>query len=513
MSSQESLKFKIKDSDTISQHLKNSSEESTPLEQPLLKKEFSVWSLLGVGFGLTNSWFGISASLTTGISSGGPCIIVFGILIIAVISSCIGVTLSELASAYPNAGGQYYWTIKLAPKNHARFLAYMTGSLAWAGSIFTSASVSISIAQFIVGFWGLTHPDYAYQRWQVFIIFQIINFLLYWFNHFGSVLPLISRSALYISIFSFIVITITVLSCSSGNYNSASFVFTQFDNQTGWANGGIAFILGLINANWSFSCLDSATHMAEEALHPERVIPITIMSTVAIGFITSFCYSIAMFYSMHNLDAVLNDVNSPIIQIYYQALKSKAGAIILGCMLFVTGWCCNVASHTWQARLCWSFARDDGIPFSKYWKKIDPKMNLPINAHLLSTVLCGLVGCLYLASYTAYNSLVVGCVCFLLLSYLIPVICLLMYGRDNIKKGPFWLGNVGLFCNIVTIGWAAFTTIVFSFPFSLPVTKDSMNYFSVILVGFCLYFFIYWKITAHKTFCRDIDEYYYDDVE
>ncbi|GMM37658.1 Hnm1 protein [Saccharomycopsis crataegensis] len=481
--------------------------------EPVLKKNFGLRAILGTAFSLTNSWFGISASLSTGISSGGPLIIVYGIIVIAVVSTCIGITLSELASAYPNAGGQFYWTVKLAPRKYSRFLSYLTGSLAWVGSIFTSASVTISIAQFIVGFWGMTHPSYEYQRWQVFVIFQILNFLIFWFNYFGKILPAVSQASFYISLTSFVVISITVLACSSGDYNSSSFVFTDFSNGTGWNSFGMAFILGLINPNWSFSCLDSATHMAEEALQPERVIPITIMATVAIGFVTSFCYVIAMFYSIKNLDAVLADVNSPIIQIYYQSIGNKGGAIFLGVLLFVTGVGCNVACHTWQARLCWSFARDDGIPFSKYWKRIDPKSNLPVNAHFMSTVLCALVGCLYLASYTAYNSLVVGCITFLLLSYMIPVCCLLWYGRSNIKHGPFWLGKIGFVCNVITILWALFATVIYSFPFTLPAEASNMNYMSVVLVFFTLYFLIYWWVEAKEKFCKDIEKYYYDENE
>ncbi len=67
-----------------------------------MKRKFSVWSVLGVGFSLTNSWFGISTALVAGINSGGPVLIVYGIILIAIISTCVGISLSELASALPN---------------------------------------------------------------------------------------------------------------------------------------------------------------------------------------------------------------------------------------------------------------------------------------------------------------------------------------------------------------------------------------------------------------------------
>jgi choline transport protein len=124
-----------------------------------MQRNFSVWSVLGIGFSLTNSWFGVSSALITGIKSGGPVLIIYGIIMVALVSTCVGITLSELASALPNAGGQYFWANELAPKKWANFASYLTGWLAWAGSIFTSASVSLAVGSAMVGCYQLSHPD------------------------------------------------------------------------------------------------------------------------------------------------------------------------------------------------------------------------------------------------------------------------------------------------------------------------------------------------------------------
>jgi len=123
-----------------------------------LDRNFSVWSVLGVGFSLTNSWFGISAALVTGINSGGPLLIIYGIILLALISTCVGISLSELASAMPNAGGQYFWANELAPKKFTRIASYLTGCLAWWGSMFTSASVALAMGSAMVGCYQLRNP-------------------------------------------------------------------------------------------------------------------------------------------------------------------------------------------------------------------------------------------------------------------------------------------------------------------------------------------------------------------
>jgi choline transport protein len=141
-------------------------------------------------------------------------------------------------------------------------------------------------------------------------------------------------------------------------------------------------------------------------------------------------------------------------------LGNKAGAIALTSMIILTGCGCLIASHTWQAHLCWSFARDRGLPCSKYLARIHPKLLVPVWAHLTSTLIVAVLGCLYIAPYTAFNSIVTAAVVLLYASYSSPVVCLLIKGRSNIRSGPFWLGRAGYACNIVLLAWPLFTLVV-----------------------------------------------------
>ncbi|MCJ1250382.1 hypothetical protein MMC30_007609 [Trapelia coarctata] len=464
-----------------------------------MKRNFSVWSVLGVGFSLTNSWFAISAALITGINSGGPVLIIYGIILLALISTCVGISLSELASAFPNAGGQYFWANELAPKKYANFASYLTGWFAWAGSLFTSASVGLAVGSAAVGCYQLANPDLqvalpiplpprsfvtdlgrVIQPWHVFLGYQATNAFAFVFNCYGRILPSVSTVALYTSLISFF-IALVVVPARAPTHQDAKFVFANFVNNTGWSSNGIAFIVGLINTNWAFSCLDCATHLAEEIHNPEKMIPIAIMGTVAIGFITSWFYSVSMFFSMQDLAGLFGTLTGvPILELYYQALSNKAGAIVLETMIIATGIGCMIACHTWQSRLCWSFARDRGVPFARFLSHVHPILNLPLNAHIVSCIIVAIIGCLYLGSITAFNSMVIACIVLLYISYAIPITCLLIRGRNNIPHGPFWMGSIGLFSNIVLLAWTAFTFIMYSFPSVYPVLANNMNYVSAV---------------------------------
>ena len=101
--------------------------------------------------------------------------------------------------------------------------------------------------------------------------------------------------------------------------------------------------------------------------------------------------------------------------------------------------------------------------------------------------------------------MVTACIVLLYISYCIPVICLLKKGRNNIKHGPFWLGGFGHFCNYVLLLWTLFTLVMYSFPYTMPVTPDTMNYVCVVYFVVLAIGIIYW-ITRGKTTFRSRDE-------
>ena len=269
-------------------------------------------------------------------------------------------------------------------------------------------------------------------------------------------------------------------------HQSASFVFATFINNTGWDSAGIAFIVGLINTNWPFCCLDCATHLAEEVPKPERNIPIAICGTVAIGFVTAWFFAVAMFFSLYGgFEQLINTKTGvPILALFYSALTGRsaqvAGALVLESLILATGLGCQIASHTWQSRLVWSFARDGGVPFHKYLSHSNEKLDVPLRAHLVSCGLVAIVGVLYLGSYTAFNSMVTATIVLLYISYAVPVASLLLKGRNNIRHGPFWLGKIGMFANIVLLCWTLFTLVMYSFPYTIPVAARNMNYVSAV---------------------------------
>lgn len=104
---------------------------------------------------------------------------------------------------------------------------------------------------------------------------------------------------------SFFVITIACVARSSPHYESSASVWATFLNDSGWSSGGVAFLTGLVTPNYMYAGIDGALHLAEECKNASTVVPRALMSTLLIGFVSSFSFMIAMLYCTRDLNAVV----------------------------------------------------------------------------------------------------------------------------------------------------------------------------------------------------------------
>lgn len=90
--------------------------------EPQMKKNLGPFAILCVGFNICNSWVGLAATMVIGMESGGSVTILYGLIVVLFFLGCSALTMAELASVYPTAGGPYHWTSILAPEYSNRVL-------------------------------------------------------------------------------------------------------------------------------------------------------------------------------------------------------------------------------------------------------------------------------------------------------------------------------------------------------------------------------------------------------
>jgi choline transport protein len=286
----------------------------------------------------------------------------------------------------------------------------------WTALVATTGSLAGTL---VTGLIALLHPNYEPQRWHIFLVYIAFIIGACLVNIFGlRLLPLINKSAISWSLAGAAVIAIVVLACSSGDYQSGKFVFTTYLNETGW-NGGIAWCLGLLQSSFGLTGYDAVSHMVEEMPKPHINAPRAMVLAVIIGASSSFVFLIIILFCIKNVDTVISSPAGALIEAIYQGTSSKAGAACLTMFPIISMAFAAQGIMTASSRMSYAFARDGGLPFSRFFSRMHPS-GVPINAVLLSTILVIIFGCIYLGSSSALNAILSSSVVFLNVSYCIP---------------------------------------------------------------------------------------------
>ncbi|KAL2817428.1 amino acid/polyamine transporter I [Aspergillus cavernicola] len=452
-----------------------------------MKRKFNFLSIVAVGYNISNSWVAIAASFAIAIQSGGAVSLLYGIILVTFAMLCTGVTLAELASVYPTAGGQYHFTSILASRRWSRGLSYFSGLAAIFSWICLGASIGLSGTNALMAIIIRWQPTYQPRTWHYFLVFQLFNVAIVLYNAFITNRTLwVHNIGFLLSISTFLVITITCPARSGVQVNSQEIWGTLINGSGGWPDG-ISFLTGLSTPQFMLSGLDATLHLAEECLEPERVVPKAILATVLVGFLTAFPFSIGIIYSTSDVaESLSTKTGFPIYHIWEKATHSPAASTVFMASLFLISCVAFNAVHQTASRLTWSFARDEALFFSSKLSSVHPTLGIPLYALLLDGILVLLVGIVYVCSSTAFNSFISTTVIVAQISYAIPSFLLILRRQDPHylpSARPFKVPHIlGYIANAVCVIWALVLTVFFCFPTTLPVTGGNMNYAAVVLV-------------------------------
>src|SRR3984893_16859788 len=99
-----------------------------------LRRRMSGFSNFAVSFTIISILSGCLTLYGFGMATGGPAVIVWGWLGVGIMTLFVGLSMAEVGSSCPTAGGLYYWAAKLASKNGAAW-AWFTGWFNFLGQV------------------------------------------------------------------------------------------------------------------------------------------------------------------------------------------------------------------------------------------------------------------------------------------------------------------------------------------------------------------------------------------
>lgn len=477
---------------------------------------FSVLSALGVQFSVTGAPLTLGTYLSLTIGVGGSPAYFWGFIMVGFFQLAVGLAVSELASAIPHTSGwptplhtalktpqlmeraalgPAHWVVALAPPQYRRGVGYTMGWLlncAW--FCITSASC-LYPAQLTLALVQANHPDFnpaSYHVYLLYIFFALVFLILN--------LPIALKSLAYIlsaAVFLFngsAIYILIILLARATPKQSANVVFVEFVNETGWSSDGWVFFIGLLPAVAILGVFDSATHLTNELENPSKQVPVVLLGSLGLSITVGV--PMILVYQFCNTDpaSMLEPVGGqPLVQLLLNATSSLALTNV-GISLVILCFCLAGTSAlvSWS-RLYWSFSREGALPFSGRMSKLTSQDGVPLNALLWNTLLCLALGTVSIGSTTAMNALFGASGLCSSMSLIGAMGLALWNGRDCLDNNR-WL-NLGRWGNAifwVALVWTVFMCVAISMPLYRPVTPSTMNWASVVFLGFVFVSGVYW---------------------
>jgi amino acid transporter len=450
----------------------------------------------------------------TAASIGWPLVTIFVII--------VALGMAELASAYPTAGGLYYWASKLGGPGWGWFTGWfnLIGQVAVTAGIDYGLAVSIDV---LLNAWFPGFPatlatviaiDPATQ-WTTLAIYAVVLAAHALLNIFGvRIVAFLNDVSVWWHIAGVILIsggvvlaTVLGFEFTAGSHfataaahvtglNSAGTLYTpsQTFNATGFPIW-YAFLLGLLLAQYTYTGYDASAHMTEETVGAATRAPWGVVMSVVVSAVAGYVVLMGLAAAVPDLSAAFGYIN-PVLFI----LESRLG-FVLGTLFFlvavVAQFFCGMSSITTNSRMIYAFARDGAVPGSKLWHSLD-KGRTPRNAILLSATCAFILAVPSVVSDVAYIAVTSIAVIGLYIAYVLPIL-LRLFAKD-FQRGPWHLGAWSKPIGIIAVLWVIFIAVLFMLPTGLPITPQSFNYTPVVVLGALIILVVWWLVSARFWF-------------
>src|ERR1700683_5201790 len=327
-----------------------------------LRRRMGGFSNFAVSFTIISVLSGCLTLYYFGMEYGGPVDIVWGWIIVGAMTLVVGLGMAEIASAYPTAGGLYYWSAKLAKNNSAAW-SWFTGWFNLLGQVAITAGIDFGFATFFTVFLNLTtnFPDTTGWVLTVYACVLVVHGII---NTFGvRVVAFLSDVSAWWHILGVLTVAIVLFFVPS-HHASASFIFTKFENKSTLGVPIYVFMLGLLMAQYTFTGYDASAHMSEETHNADLAAPRGIVSSIVVSLIAGWILILAItsVIPTHHATYTAVAANGAAPVLIWESALSRLGAELLLLIAVVAQAFCGMASVTANSRMLFAFRRDGGVP-------------------------------------------------------------------------------------------------------------------------------------------------------
>ena len=460
--------------------------------------------------------YGLAWAGTAAVLIGWPLVTVFVLLIAA--------SMGEIASAYPTAGGLYYWASRMKNKNWGWWTAWLNligqfaivAGINYAAAAFLNGTILTPIlSNFGIDYTNTTTFLGGNLNGQL-VTMGILMLIQLAMNIAGiNLVALLNQVSVWWHIVIVAAVVILIFLAGKPDQSGLTLFAVQPQDVAGtWQNDlgvvkfdygaaisypvVLAFFFSLLQANWTYTGYDASAHVAEETVGARVSSAWGIFLSVAVSAVVGFIFLFALTTHLPSLTTLfpttLDDASLPTASQYYFGggvavidilvynLGSQLGNILAAGIAIAMAFC-GLSSVASAGRMLYAFSRDDGIPGSGWLKKVSHRYRTPVNSLIAIVVVSWLftVAAFIVGTGTAIVIITAISTIFLYAAYGV-VIYLGATTQDWLKERVWSLGSLSKPVAYLAIFWVLVLMVLFSFPTSGNISWPFMAVTVLLLV-------------------------------
>jgi len=459
------------------------------------------FSNFAISFSIISILTGAVILYDYGLAWAGTAAVLIGWPLVTVFVLTIAASMAEIASAYPTAGGLYYWASKMKNKNWGWWTAWfnligqfaIVAGINYAAAAFLNATI---IDRIIGGSFNTTEiiPGVLNGQLVTMGVLMLIQLVM---NIAGINLVAVLNQ---VSVWWHIVIVgaVVVLVFATGKPDESGltlFAIEPLDTAGSWDNNlgvihltygpaigypvVLAFFFSLLQANWTYTGYDASAHVAEETVGARVASAWGLFLSVAVSAVVGFVFLLALTTHLPDLSTLFPaslDDSATYSQYYFgggvaviDILKYNLGQLgdVLSAGIAIAMAFCGLSSVASAGRMLYAFSRDDGLPGAGWLKKVSHRYRTPANALIAMVVVSWLftVAAFVVGTGTAIVIITAISTIFLYAAY---GICIYLgQATSEWTSHRVWsLGRWSRPIAYVAVFWVIVLMVLFSFPTS-----------------------------------------------
>src|SRR3954453_3869218 len=325
-----------------------------------LSRSMGGFSNFAISFTIISILSGTLTLYYLGLGYGGPVTEAYGWPLVSFFVLIVGLGMAEIASKYPTAGGLHYWASKMGGPAWGWFTGWfnLIGQIAiTAGIDYGAATFTDALLQLL---WPSTFKGTAHEVIYVYAVILALHALMNIFS--VRLVALLNDISVWWHVFGVLII-VGFLIFKPDHHQSASWVFGHTINNSGFGHGWLWFVLllGLLQAQYTFTGYDASAHMSEETQNASRSAARGVVMSVVVSAIFGYILALGITFAIQVFDSAPVAGIFAVKQILLDALRLRAAEfllfIIVGAQLY-----CGMSSITSASRMLYAFSRDGATP-------------------------------------------------------------------------------------------------------------------------------------------------------